>query len=59
MIDTIIAYRTNGGKVEIVPDDEGDPFVFSDHEKAVEYAQANGLFQSGQAVYQIIVLDEL
>lgn len=59
-MDTIIAYRVNGGDVEIVLDiDATGPSIFPNHEAAVAYAVANKLFQSGQANYQIIELDEL
>lgn len=58
-MDTIIAYRLNGrGPVRMVMDLD-DVAVFSDHDVAVDYADANPLFASGQADYQIIVLDEL
>lgn len=59
-MDCIIAYRVNGGNVEVVMDlARENVSVFSHHEFAVDYVDANPLFQSGQADYQIIVLDEL
>jgi hypothetical protein len=59
-MDTIIAYRVNGGKVAVVMDPAGeDIVVFPHHDAAVAYADANPLFQSGQADYQIVTLDEL
>jgi hypothetical protein len=59
-MDTIIAYRVNGGKVNLVMTEDGsDICVFPHHDDAVAYADEVGLFQSGQADYQIITLDEL
>jgi hypothetical protein len=59
-MDCIIAYRVNGGPVEIVLGiNNRGPAVFPNHDRAVAYADGNKLFQSGQANYQIITLDEL
>lgn len=59
-MDTIIAYRVNGGKVEVVTDPAGENIaVFSHQDVAIDYANALPLFASGQATYQIIMLDEL
>ena len=58
-MDTIIAYRVNGGKLQIVTDADGEIEVFPHQDDAVEYADSNQLFKSGQADYQVIVLDEL
>ena len=58
-MDTIIAYRTNDGPVQFVLDDQGDTAIFSHRDEAIRYAEGNRLFHSGQAVYQIIELDEL
>lgn len=59
-MDTIIAYRVNGGKVQVVYDeDSGDVTVFPHQDDAIAYAEANRLFQSEQADFQILVLDEL
>ncbi len=60
-MDTIIAFRLNGrGPVRMVMDLDGtDVAVFSDYDIAVDYAEANPMFSSGKADYQIIVLDDL
>lgn len=59
-MDCIIAYRVNGGDVEMVLNRTGiGVVVFPNHDAAVTYADANKLFQSGQADYQIVVLDGL
>lgn len=59
-MDTIIAYRMNGGKVEVVMDPAGENIaVFPHQDVAIDYVNALPLFASGQAEYQIIVLDEL
>lgn len=59
-MDTIIAYRINGGKVHVVMDeDTGDVAVFPHFDEAIDYADTNNLFQSGQADYQLIELTEL
>ena len=59
-MDTIIAYRVNGGKLQFVGDEDGEIVtVFPHHDAAVAFADASALFQSGQADYQIITLDEL
>ena len=59
-----ILYRVNGGKLQFVydPDDENDHAQiseFPDFDAAVAYVEGNKLFQSGQADYQIVELDEL
>ncbi len=60
MSDAIIAYRMNGGKVAVVMDPAGENIaVFPHQDVAIDYADAHPLFASGQADYQIIVLDEL
>ena len=61
-MDTIIVYRVSGGKLEVVlsgEGDHGDVAVFRHHDDAVLYAENSRLFQSGQADYQIVTLDEL
>jgi hypothetical protein len=58
-MDTIIAYRVNGGQVQFVLNDDGECAVFAHHDEAVTYALDSALFASGQADYQIITLDEL
>ncbi len=58
-MDTIIAYRTNGGRAQLVIDEDGEVMVFPFKDEAVIFADQSDLFQSGQADYQIIVLDEL
>lgn len=59
IMDCMIAYRVNGKIHAVMDEDTGDVAVFPHHDAAVAYADANKLFQSGQANYQIIVLDEL
>lgn len=57
-----ILYRVNGGRLQFVGDlwqDEAVISEFPDMDAAVAYAENNKLFQSGQADYQIVVLDEL
>lgn len=59
-MDTVIAYRVNGGKVNFVMAEDGmDVCVFPHQDAAIDYADRNALFQSGQADYQIITLDEI
>ncbi len=61
-MDCIIAYRVNGGPVEMVmnfEEDDAKVAVFPNMDNAISYADGNKLFQSGQATYQIIELDEL
>lgn len=59
-MDCIIAYRVNGGDVQLVMDEaEEKVAVFPHQDAAVDYADNSRLLQSGQADYQIIVLDEL
>ena len=59
----IILYRINGGPVEALcktsADDMGQLFEFPHLDDAVAYAERNALFQSGQADYQIVELNEL
>ncbi|MDE2107024.1 MAG: hypothetical protein KGL39_57990 [Patescibacteria group bacterium] len=60
MSECIIAYRVNGGKVSTVLDKRGEETeTFQDLDAAVKFALNCRLFQSGQAIYQIIELDEL
>lgn len=61
MNDCVILYRTKGGVVDIVrnPDETDLPSVFPHMDAAIEYADSNKLFESGQADYQIVELDEL
>lgn len=55
-----ILYRVNGGKLQFVAtSDAGDICEFPDMDAAISYADQNGLFESGQADYQIVELDEL
>lgn len=58
----VILYRVNGGPVQAVGNsDDGEPVIeeFASREEAIDFAEDNGLFQSGQADYQIVELDEL
>jgi hypothetical protein len=59
LTDAVIAYRVNGGEVEFVAAADGNVAMFTNRDAAVAYAATNRLFQSGQAKYQIVVLDEL
>ncbi len=59
MSDIVILYRTNDGPVQIVTDEEGEPAMFTNTRHAQRYADDNALFQSGQARYQIVELDDL
>jgi hypothetical protein len=58
-VNCCILYRVGDGKLQFVYDEAGDMKEFSHLDDAVAYADANGLFQSGQASYQIVELDEL
>lgn len=58
-MNVIIAYRVNGGRPQFVMDDDGEVSVFGDQDQAIDYTLQNALFQSGQADYQVIVLDEI
>lgn len=61
----VILYRINGGPVEIVwktssaGAHEDLIYEFGHLDEAVAFAERNRLFQSGQADYQIVELDEL
>jgi hypothetical protein len=57
-MDTIIAYRVDGGVLQFVLQGE-DVCIFAHKDEAIGYALDNALFNSGQADYQIIELDEL
>jgi hypothetical protein len=62
MIDCVILYRVNGGPVEFVynPENENEPIaVFGSLDDAISYTEANALFLSGQADFQIVELNEL
>lgn len=59
MSDVVILYRTNDGPVRIVIDEDGEVSMFTDARHAQRYADDNELFQSGQALYQIVELDDL
>lgn len=58
-----ILYRVGIGRLQFVYDgtDESGEHIaeFPHMDAAVAYADANKLFQSGQADYQIVELDEL
>lgn len=63
-MNCIILYRVNGGPAEAVMEHMADDDTYRIREylnfdEAVAFADANKLFQSGQADYQIIELDEL
>lgn len=61
-MDCVILYRVNGGRVEFVSDAKTDTeniAVFQHMDDAIAYVDANALFQSGMADYQIVELDEL
>lgn len=60
----IILYRVNGGPAEAVMQwvpDKNDYRIeeYPNFDAAVAFADTNKLFQSGQADYQIVELDEL
>lgn len=55
-MDTIIAYRINGGPVQVIMDEEEKVGVFQDYDSALKFASESKLFQSGQADYQIVEL---
>jgi hypothetical protein len=55
----IILYRTNGGSLEYVDDGAGGIHEFPHRDDAIAYAMNNPLFDSGQADYQIVELDEV
>jgi hypothetical protein len=56
----VILYRIGrSGKVQYVMTEDGELSEFDNMNRAVEYADNNRLFQSGQANYQIVELDEL
>jgi hypothetical protein len=58
-MDTIIVYRINGGKVQVVINDDEEITVFPHQDEAVRYTDTNRLFQSGQSDFQIVSLDEI
>ena len=65
MLDCVILYRVNGGPVKIVRrvtlsgDETDDISEFRNIDEAVDWADHNPLFNSGQADFQIVELDEL
>ena len=58
-MDTIIAYRVADGLLQFIRDEDEEVRIFTDKAVALLYAMDNRLFDSGQARYQIIKLDEL
>jgi hypothetical protein len=59
-METVILYRTHGGKVDFIrgADETGNEIaVFKNEERAIEYAEHNKLLEV--VPYQIVVLDEL
>lgn len=57
-MDTIILYRlTPDGQLHLVLDDDGDTAIFKGEGAAEKYIRDNRLFQSGQAVIQIISVE--
>jgi hypothetical protein len=60
-MECVILYRTRGSLrlVEYVSDPDGTMTVFPHFDAAAAYALSNALFDSGQADYQIVELDEL
>ena len=65
MVDCVILYRINSRPVQIVrrvtrSGDETDEIIeFRNIDEAVDWAKHNPLFNSGQADFQIVELDEL
>jgi hypothetical protein len=59
----VILFRVNGGPVmavmECTPENEYRILEYPNLDAAITYADANKLFRSGQADYQIVELDEL
>lgn len=55
----IIVYRVDNGSVEFVANTLGALAVFPHRDAAIAYCENNKLFQSGQASFQIVELDEL
>ena len=59
MTACVILYRIGAGPVLFVADATDEVSVFPDRDAAVAYALNNRLFESGQATFQIVELDEL
>lgn len=61
MTACVILYRVKGGPVAFVGKIGLDGILaeFSDRDAAIDYAVNNKLFDSGQADYQIVELDDL
>lgn len=57
--ECVILYRGNGANVQYVGEEDGDIAVFPHMDDAIAYCEANKLFESGQANYQIVELSEL
>jgi len=56
----IVAYRVHRGPVELILDEYGENVQeFVDRDDARAFVDGNRLFRSGQALVQIIELDEL
>lgn len=54
-----IFYRINGGKLQVVTDDDGQPREFPDRDEAILYTEETTL-PPGQLVdWQIVELNEL
>jgi hypothetical protein len=62
-VNCCILYRVNGGKLQFVGEsttEDGEHIAeFPSMDAAVSYALSNDLFDSGQADYQIVELNEL
>ena len=59
MTECVILYRVNNGPVQFVADADGEIAVYPHQDTAIDYALNNKLFESGQAAYQIVELDEI
>lgn len=59
MVETVILYRINEGKVQAISNADDTIATFPDRDAADRYCTKNPLFQSGQAIWQIVELDEL
>lgn len=59
MVETVILYRINDGKVQAISNADDTIATFPDCDAAERYCAKNPLFQSGQAAWQIVELDDL
>lgn len=59
MLSVILYNLPHNNKIYAVMDDDEEICVFNSMDDALNYTDTNKLFQSGQANFQIVELDDL